>query len=85
MRWARGSRKSFSSSSSTSPAYQSDENLSSPRLADLIAYHQLIDRTREWPIDAANLLKFFMYLLIGLGSWLGGALVERFLDSRLGG
>jgi len=63
----------------------SDHNPSSPRLANLIAYQQLIDRTREWPIDAANLLKFFMYLLIGLGSWLGGALVERMLDSTLGG
>jgi hypothetical protein len=66
-------------------ADQSEENPSSPRLANLIAYHQLIDRTREWPIDAANLLKFFMYMLIGLGSWLGGALVERLLDSTLGG
>ena len=56
-----------------------------PRLANLIAYYQLIDRAREWPIDAANLLKFFMYLLIGLGSWFGGALVERLLDSTLGG
>ena len=56
----------------------------SPRLANLIAYYQLIDGAREWPIDAANLLKFFMYLLIGLGSWLGGAMVERLLDSTLG-
>lgn len=61
------------------------ESPSTPRLSNLIAYHQLIDGTREWPIDAANLLKFFMYLLIGLGSWLGGAFVERLLDSTLGG
>ena len=56
-----------------------------PRLANLIAYYLLIDRAPEWPIDGANLLKFFMYLLIGLGSWFGGALVERLLDSTLGG
>jgi hypothetical protein len=62
----------------------SDENPASPRLANLIAYQQLIDRTREWPIDAANLLRFFVYLLIGLGSWLGGAVVERLLDRTLG-
>ncbi|MCZ6658186.1 MAG: hypothetical protein O7C67_12885 [Gammaproteobacteria bacterium] len=61
----------------------SDENVS-PRLANLIAYYQLIDQVREWPIDAVNLLKFFMYLLIGLGSWLGGAVVERLLDRTLG-
>lgn len=56
----------------------------SPRLANLIAYHQLIDSTREWPINGANLLRFFVYLLLGLGSWLGGALVERLLDRTLG-
>jgi hypothetical protein len=54
-------------------------------LANLIAYHQLIARVREWPIDFANLLRFFLYLFIGLGSWLGGAIVERLLDSTLGG
>jgi hypothetical protein len=57
----------------------------SPKLANLIAYFQLIDRTREWPIDAVNVLRFFMYLLIGLGSWLGGAVVERLLDRTLSG
>ena len=62
-----------------------DENPASPRLANLIAYYQLIDQTREWPIDAANVLRFFMYLLIGLGSWLGGAVVERLLDRTLSG
>ena len=60
------------------------ENPASPRLANLISYYQLIGGTREWPIDAANLLRFFMYLLIGLGSWLGGAIVERLLDRTLG-
>jgi hypothetical protein len=54
-------------------------------LANLIAYYQLIDRTQEWPINAASLLRFFMYVLIGLGSWLGAALVERMLDRTLGG
>jgi hypothetical protein len=54
-----------------------------PRLANLIAYYQLIEQAREWPIDGANLLRFFMYLLIGLGSWLGSAIVERLLDNSL--
>lgn len=60
-----------------------EEEHPNPRLANLIAYYQLIDKAREWPIDAINLLRFFMYLLIGLGSWLGGALVERLLDLTL--
>ncbi len=62
-----------------------DATPESPRLANLIAYYQLIEATREWPIDAANLLRFFMYLLIGLGSWLGGAFVELLLDRTLSG
>ena len=45
----------------------------SPRLANLVGYYQLIDSAREWPIDAAN-------LLLGLGSWLGGAVTEQILD-----
>ena len=62
----------------------SENDSTNPRLANLIAYHQLIDSSQEWPINAANLLRFFMYVLIGLGSWLGGALVERMLDRTLG-
>ena len=61
-----------------------DDKAASPHLANLIAYYQLIDQTQEWPIDAANLMRFFVYVLIGLGSWLGGALVERLVDSTLG-
>ncbi len=57
--------------------------IDSPRLANAIGYYQLIDSAREWPVDAANLLKFAGYLMLGLGSWLGGAVVERLLDSAL--
>jgi len=62
-----------------------DAGLDSQQLANTIAYFQLIERAREWPIDAANLLKFIGYLLLGLGSWLGGAVVERVLDTALRG
>ena len=64
---------------------QTDAAVESPRLANLIGYYQLIDSAREWPVDAANLLKFIGYLLLGLGSWLGGALVERILDTAIRG
>jgi hypothetical protein len=57
----------------------------SPRLANLVGYYQLIESTREWPIDATNLVRLALYLALGLGSWLGGALVERGLDGLLGG
>jgi hypothetical protein len=39
---------------------------------------------REWPFDAPSLARFSFYLLIGLGSWLGAAAVERLLDAALG-
>jgi hypothetical protein len=64
---------------------QTDVAIDSPRLANLVGYYQFIDSVREWPVDAANLLKFIGYLLLGLGSWLGGALVERILDSAIRG
>ena len=52
-------------------------------LADLVAYHRLIDEVREWPIDVPGVLRIAAFLLVGLGSWLGGALVERGLDTLL--
>jgi len=64
---------------------ETDTAVDSPRLANLVGYYQLIDSASEWPIDAANLLKFIGYLLLGLGSWLGGAVVERILDSVIRG
>ncbi len=55
-----------------------------PRLANLIAYRQLVESVHEWPLTAPALLRFGLFLLIGLGSWLGAALVERALESALG-
>ena len=39
---------------------------------------------REWPFDASTLARFGLYLLIPLGSWAGGALVERLINAILG-
>jgi len=49
-------------------------------LAELVAYRNLIENTRSWPFDNPTLTRFALYLLIPLGSMLGGALVERGLD-----
>lgn len=54
------------------------------RLADLVALQGLIERVPEWPFDAPVLLRFGLLALLGLGSWLGGALVERLVDVALG-
>jgi hypothetical protein len=34
-------------------------------------------------VDATNMLRIIGYLLLGLGSWRGGAVVERILDSAI--
>ncbi len=52
-------------------------------LADLMAYEARIERVREWPFDAPTMLRFALYLAIPLGSWLGGAFVERLLGAAL--
>lgn len=54
------------------------------QLADLLAYRSFVESVREWPFDASTLVRFVLYLLIPLGSWAGGALVERLIDALLG-
>lgn len=49
-------------------------------IADTLAYQTVIDELRNWPFDNSTLIRFTLYLLIPLGSWLGGAFVERGLD-----
>ena len=49
-------------------------------MVELSAYKSTIENLRNWPFDNPTLLRFSLYLLIPLGSWLGGAFVERGLD-----
>ena len=53
------------------------------RLSDLLAYRKFLESVREWPFDAPTMLRFALYLAIPLGSWLGGAFVERLLGAAL--
>jgi hypothetical protein len=55
----------------------------SARLASLLAYHDLVERAPEWPFDTPVVLRLALFVLLGLGSWLGGALVERLLESLI--
>lgn len=57
---------------------------SDARLGNLVAYRGLLDSASTWPFDTAAYLRFGLYVSLGLGSWLGGALVERALDLALG-
>ena len=54
------------------------------RLGALAAYRQSVESVREWPFDTPTLLRFLLYLALPLGSWLGGAIVERALAWVIG-
>jgi hypothetical protein len=54
-----------------------------PHLDEWVAWEARIAAVREWPLDAGSFGRFALYLLIPLGSWSGGALVERLLDLLL--
>ena len=53
------------------------------RLADLLAYRSYLEEIREWPFDNPTMMRFLLYLMIPIGSWLGGALVERVVSDFL--
>jgi hypothetical protein len=52
------------------------------RLPGLLAYEARVERVREWPFDLP-VLRFGLYVLILLGSWVAAALVERGLGFAL--
>lgn len=53
------------------------------RLTDLLAYQDRVRATPEWPFDSSTLWRFGLYLLIPVGSMIGGALVERVVNLML--
>jgi hypothetical protein len=48
-------------------------------LADLLAYERRIRGVPTWPFDTASWLRVALLLALPVGSWLGGAIVERLL------
>ena len=54
------------------------------RIEEIVAYRDVVEGVSTWPADSATFVRFSLYLLIPLGSWAGGAIVERFVDSLLG-
>jgi hypothetical protein len=53
-------------------------------LADLVAYESRVASIATWPFDLSTLVRFALYVALGLGSWLGAAVVERFVDAVVG-
>lgn len=50
------------------------------RLGNLIEYQAFVKSIREWPFDLRTVSRSVLLIVLGAGSWLGGAIVERLLD-----
>ncbi len=53
-------------------------------MADIVAYEARVASIATWPFDLSTLVRFALYVALGLGSWLGAAVVERLLSAVLG-
>ena len=53
------------------------------RLGNLIQYQAFVNSIREWPFDLSIVSRSLLLIMLGAGSWLGGALVERLLNALL--
>jgi len=51
------------------------------RMPGLLAYEHRIASVHEWPIDTPEVARFGLMLVIGVGSWLGGAVVGHVVDA----
>ncbi len=49
------------------------------RLPGLLAWETRVGRVPEWPFDVSTWLRFAALASLAVGSWLGGAVVERLL------
>jgi hypothetical protein len=55
------------------------------QLPALLAWEERVREAPEWPFDTSTWLRFALLLLVPLGSWLGGAVVEHGVERWLGG
>lgn len=51
------------------------------RMPGLLAYEHRIASVHEWPINTPEVVRFGLMLVIGVGSWLGGAVVGHVVDA----
>ena len=49
-------------------------------LAGVAAYRAVVQSAPEWPFDFSTFTRFALFVVIPVGSWFGGAMVERFVD-----
>lgn len=79
--WVRGEIARAREALARSDAASRDE---ASRLPALLAWETRVDDASTWPFDTPTLLRFSLLLLVPIGSWSGGALIERVIDSLLG-
>jgi hypothetical protein len=53
-------------------------------LAGLLVYKNEIEQVSTWAFNTPTVLRFALYVSLGLSSWLGTAFVERWLGTLLG-
>jgi len=72
----------------SAPRFSRCSGSSSPpddaRLGNLIQYQAFVKSVREWPFDLTIVSRSSLFIALGAGSWLGGAVVERVLNQLLG-
>jgi hypothetical protein len=56
----------------------------SSSLPELVSWERRLQQVKVWPYDMTIYLRVFLYAAIGLSSWVGAALVERFVGAFLG-
>ena len=56
----------------------------SSNLPELVSWEHRLQQARVWPYDMTVHLRIFLYAGIGLSSWVGSALVERFIGAFFG-
>jgi hypothetical protein len=56
----------------------------SSNLPELVSWEQRLQQARVWPYDMTVYSRVFLYAGIGLSSWVGAALVERFIGAFFG-
>jgi len=76
--WLRGRIADASS------ALRREDEQGAALLPALLAWEARVANAPEWPFDASTWRRFALLLLVPLGSWLGGALAERFVERWFG-
>jgi hypothetical protein len=68
----------------SSDALRRGDAAGAAQLPALLAWESRVVAAPEWPFDTSTWLRFALFLLVPLGSWLGGAIAERMVGRWLG-